>query len=129
PFPLKTHNAPVSCVHFSATAPHDFAVTCSTHVSLHAGATGRQIRSVGRFDHVAYSGQLRADGKLMCTGDHTGTVKVIDVKTKGILRAFREHKAPTRTVRWSCDGLRLASGSDDKTVRLWDLPTSTALQV
>eukprot|EP00904_Undaria_pinnatifida_P006836 jgi/Undpi1/3282/HiC_scaffold_15.g06656.m1 len=65
----------------------------------------------------------------MCTGDHTGTVKVIDVKTKGILRAFREHKAATRTVRWSCDGLSLASGSDDKTVRLWDLPTSTALQV
>lgn len=55
--------------------------------------------------------------------------QVIDVKTKGILRAFREHKAPTRAVRWSCDGLQLASGSDDKTVRLWDLPTSTALQV
>ena len=55
--------------------------------------------------------------------------QVIDVKTKGILRAFREHKAPTRAVRWSCDGLQLASGSDDRTVRLWDLPTSTALQV
>ncbi|CAM9242267.1 unnamed protein product [Pylaiella littoralis] len=126
---VQTHNAPVSCVHFSATAPHDFAVTCSTHVSLHAAATGRQMRSVGRFDHVAYSAQLRSDGKLMGTGDHTGTVKVIDVKTKGILRSFREHKAPTRAVRWSCDGLRLASASDDKTLRLWDLPTSTALQV
>ncbi|CAM9281559.1 unnamed protein product [Scytosiphon promiscuus] len=126
---VQTHNAPVSCVHFSATAPHDFAITCSTHVSLHAAATGRQVRSVGRFDHVAYSAQLRSDGKLMGTGDHTGTVKVIDVKTKGILRAFREHKAPTRAVRWSCDGLRLASGSDDKTLRLWDLPTSTAVQV
>lgn len=56
-------------------------------------------------------------------------VQVIDVKTKGILRSFREHKAPTRAVRWSCDGLRLASASDDKTLRLWDLPTSTALQV
>ncbi|CAB1103361.1 unnamed protein product [Ectocarpus sp. CCAP 1310/34] len=124
---VQTHNAPVSCIHFSATAPHDFAVTCSTHVSLHAAVTGRQIRSVGRFDHVAYSAQLRSDGKLMGTGDHTGTV--IDVKTKGILRAFREHKAPTRVVRWSCDGLQLASGSDDKTLRLWDLPTSTAVQV
>ncbi|CAN0479153.1 unnamed protein product, partial [Hapterophycus canaliculatus] len=72
----QTHNAPVSCVHFSATAPHDFALTCSTHVSLHAAATGRQVRSVGRFDHVAYSAQLRSDGKLMGTGDHTGTVKV-----------------------------------------------------
>lgn len=72
---VQTHNAPVSCIHFSATAPHDFAVTCSTHVSLHAAATGRQIRSVGRFDHVAYSAQLRSDGKLMGTGDHTGTVK------------------------------------------------------
>lgn len=73
---LQTHNAPVSCVHFSSTAPHDFAVTCSTHVSLHAGSTGRQLRSVGRFDHIAYSAQFRADGKLLGTGDHTGTVKV-----------------------------------------------------
>lgn len=58
-----------------------------------------------------------------------GFQQVIDTKTKGILRSFREHQASTRAVRWSCGGLQLASGSDDKTLRLWDLPTSAALQV
>ncbi|CAN0481829.1 unnamed protein product, partial [Discosporangium mesarthrocarpum] len=70
------HNALVTCVHFSPTAPHDFAVTSSTQVAIHSGSTGKPIRTVGRFDGVAYSAQFRRDGKLLVTGDHTGKVKV-----------------------------------------------------
>jgi WD40 repeat protein len=37
------------------------------------------------------------------------------------------HTAAARAVRWSLDGLRLASASDDRTVRLWDLPTGVSI--
>lgn len=50
-----------------------------------------------------------------------------DAASATALRNLRGHTAPVHTVRWSIDGLRLLSGSDDKTVRLWDVPTETVV--
>ncbi len=37
-----------------------------------------------------------------------------------VLYIYRGHKASVRSVAWSPDGARIVSGSDDKTVQVWD---------
>ncbi len=37
-----------------------------------------------------------------------------------ILSIYRGHKGSVRSVAWSPDGTRIASGSDDKTIQVWD---------
>lgn len=52
-----------------------------------------------------------------------------DVRTGKTLRAFRGHKGSVQSVSWSPYGTRIASGSDDNTVRLWDESTGRELAV
>src|SRR5262249_13104535 len=42
-----------------------------------------------------------------------------------LLTTMRGHMGPIRSVAFSPDGTLLASGSDDHTVRFWDIPTGS----
>lgn len=60
----------------------------------------------------------------MVAGDETGKIQVFDVNSRAILKTWEEHKQPVWTTRFSPTELTtVMSASDDRTVRLWDLPT------
>lgn len=60
----------------------------------------------------------------MVAGDDGGTIQVFDVNTRAILKTWKEHKQPVWTTKFSpTDLTTLMSASDDRTVRLWDLPS------
>ena len=44
-------------------------------------------------------------------------VQVFEMATRSILRQFKGHSKAVHAVRWSANGMRLASGSDDTTVQ------------
>ena len=61
-------------------------------------------------------------------GMETGTIQVFDVNSRAILKTWKEQKQPVHTVKWSPkDITALMSCGDDRTVRLWDLPSEASI--
>ena len=50
-------------------------------------------------------------------------VKVWDTRSGRLINTFEGHLAGISTISWSPDGATIASGSDDKTIRLWNVLT------
>lgn len=104
-----------------------FAVTSGTRVNLYSIRTRKPIKIINRFGDTAHSAEIRRDGRVMVAGDETGTIQVFDVNTRAILKTWKEHKQPVWTTKFSpSDPTALMSASDDRTVRLWDLPTESS---
>jgi WD40 repeat protein len=54
-------------------------------------------------------------------------LQVFDAGSRSVLRQFKGHARPCQVVRWSPDKLHLLSGSDDVTLRWWDITQGTQL--
>ena len=64
----------------------------------------------------------------MVAGDETGKIQIFDVNSRAILKTWDEHKQPVWTTRFSPTELTtIMSASDDRTVRLWDLPSQESI--
>jgi U3 small nucleolar RNA-associated protein 15 len=120
-------NSSPNCVDFCSNLPGYYIVTGSTKVHLYSSANDKVQRAFSRFSDDAFSGRLRKDGKLIAAGDKSGYLKVFDTTTKAVLRQMKRHTGAVRAVGWSADGLNIVSGSDDTTVKRWDLSTGEAV--
>ncbi|PGH12610.1 hypothetical protein AJ80_06669 [Polytolypa hystricis UAMH7299] len=120
---------PASASAFSSTTPPDiFTVTTGARVQIFSVRTRKLLKTLSRFDDTARSAEVRPDGRVLVAGDETGAIQVFDVNSRAILRTWKEHKQPVWVSRFSPrDPTALLSASDDKTVRLWDLPTEKSV--
>lgn len=64
---------------------------------------------------------IAGDGKLLAVSGEQKMTQVFEMATRSVLRQFKGHSKAVHVNRWSADGQHLASGSDDTTVKLWDL--------
>jgi COMPASS component SWD3 len=51
------------------------------------------------------------------------TIKVWNAQTGSLVHTLEGHLAGVSTISWAPDSTILASGSDDKSIRLWDVRT------
>ena len=102
-------------------------------VKIWNASTGRELLSIkdpaaAAFNSVSFS----PNGKTIATAAHNTaetdkTVKLWEVATGDMIRAFQGHTESTYCVAFSSDGRRLASCGRDKTIRILDVSTGQTL--
>ena len=121
--PITHISAPLPPLNSSTQASDLFATTTGTRVQFFSVRSRKLVKTISRFDDVAHSAEIRRDGRVMVAGDESGTIQVFDINSRAILKTWKEHKLPVWVTKFSAsDATTLMSASDDRTVRLWDLP-------
>jgi WD40 repeat protein len=84
-------------------------------------ADGKLVREIknGHSDTV-FGVAFSPDGKLLATGGADKFVKVFEVATGKLLKAFEGHTHHVMGVGWTPDGKKLASCGADNVVKTWD---------
>ncbi|XP_071055351.1 U3 small nucleolar RNA-associated protein 15 homolog [Onthophagus taurus] len=118
---------PIDYIDFSPIEPYHFAVTCSVRVQVYNPITKLVVKNLSRFRENAHGATFRSDGKLICAGGDEGAIKLFDVSTKSMLRLFKGHEGPVYRTFCAHNRPQITSFSDDKTVRIWDIPTEKNL--
>jgi len=131
PLTIQEYGA-INTVHMCPTNSSLVACTSYSKVQVYNMETMELHKSITKFKDMCFSGRWRRDGGLLCAGTGEGGIKVFDVNTKTLLRVLSGHKAAVQTCDFVADrtagtGTGVVSWSDDKTVKLWDLPTESVV--
>jgi len=85
---------------------------------------GRLLGQVHKFEQAVYSLAFRSDGRWLAAACHDRQVALWQCNEAPVARApdrlLSDHSAPVWAVAFSADGKRLASGSEQGTVVLYD---------
>jgi WD40 repeat protein len=91
---------------------------------------GTEVLRLEEVRGYAYDVDWHPDGRSLVVGFHAGHLLRLDAQTGAIIQRYSGHSGVpngVRRVRISADGKRLASASDDETMRLWDVASGKQL--
>src|SRR5258708_4539479 len=77
------------------------------------------ILNPNRGDNPVVSVALSPDETLAASGTRTGVVQIVDIPSATVRQELGDHKSSAQSVAFSPNGLYLATGYKDHTVRVW----------
>ena len=130
---LDGHTAAVKSLEFSADSSRLVTVAIDGHVKIWDVARGEEIAALKDSRLDTRCAQFSPDGKMLATGHRESVAILWDLQT-GLARRslpksgprdlFGEgegHIGSVNSVAFTADGRRLATGSDDTSVKIWDV--------
>lgn len=96
-------------------------------------ATGMPLRSITHLPGEVLALAFRADGAQLAVGSGvpgvSGDVRVFSMKDFTLVgKPLGGHTDSVTSVSWSSDGTRIASGSQDRSARVWEWPSAKELR-
>lgn len=86
-------------------------------MDLHTG----KIKGVARFPYAINASEAAEDGNMIaCVGD-SRKIRILDIKSNVEIAAIQGHLDHCFSVSWSPCGRYLASGSQDRSARIFDI--------
>ncbi|MBM2816971.1 MAG: Choice-of-anchor protein [Ignavibacteria bacterium] len=90
--------------------------------------TGTFITVTLNFKEVPLSLSFHPDGKRLLYGGSNSTVRLIDLSNFNMINSFVGHKASVNTVCFNPEGNLFISGSSDRMVKIWGIPSNIVQQ-
>ena len=113
-----------------ASESSELAIACGSRVQLLElkFSSVSEIASWSKHKNIVTALAYRKDAKLLIAGDADGSANIYDISiSKSIIRRLRGHDGAIHTLAFCGSGTRVASGGQDQTVKIWDVPTGQVL--
>ncbi|AEA39031.1 TATA box-binding protein-associated factor chain TAFII 90 (nucleomorph) [Cryptomonas paramecium] len=120
-FSLIGHSASVICA--KAFACKNFVVSCTLNGELFLWSfrSKKLLCSYENFNKSIWTISLNKKEKLFSTSNDNGLAVLWATNRLFPLRFFKGHKSYINVIKWHPYNLHIATGSDDGTVRVWDI--------
>eukprot|EP01068_Selenidium_serpulae_P020394 Selendium_serpulae@DN8416_c0_g1_i1.p2 len=83
------------------------------------------VTTIRRFKGEVKSATIRADGKMIATGEDSGLVQLFNSTDGNQLRRLGGHQGPVHACQFTAEGTSLVTASDDQSLRHWDISTGS----
>ncbi|MEM9564198.1 MAG: hypothetical protein AAGA93_16370, partial [Actinomycetota bacterium] len=104
----------------SALAFDDTIALWDLAAATRTGEIGGESEDVPGCSSFTNTLRWSPDGSFVVAVSHDFTVLLLDAATSDVRREFPQHAGPVLDVALSGDGRRLATSSNDSTLRIWD---------